>query len=66
MRDMGWSLWDPFGLMPAGESWDDESNRHFADEYDTHLLHAAGQLRRGATEADIVAYLDVIGWARQT
>ena len=43
--------------MPTGERWGDESNRHFADEYDTYLLNAAGQLRRGATDAEVVAYL---------
>ena len=43
--------------MPVGEKWNNENNRHFADEYDSYLLYAAGQLRRGATDTEVVAYL---------
>jgi len=57
LRDIGWSLWDPIGLMPSGQAWDNEASQTFADEYDTYLVHAAGQLRRGASDAEIVAYL---------
>ncbi|MBB4630217.1 hypothetical protein SAMN04244581_04955, partial [Paracoccus denitrificans] len=39
LRDIGWSLWDPIGLLdpesPAGR-WDDEANLSFADEYDSY------------------------------
>jgi hypothetical protein len=57
LRDIAWSLWDPLGLMPPGEAWNDEANQTFADEYDTYLVHAAGQVRRGAPDAEVVAYL---------
>ncbi|MES0812093.1 hypothetical protein ABLO27_21580 [Roseibium sp. SCPC15] len=57
LRDIGWTLWDPIGLLPAGEKWDDEGNRSFADEYDSFLIHAAGQLRRGTPDVDVVSYL---------
>ena len=36
---------------------DDEDCQPFADEYDNYLLKAAGQLRRGVPEGDVVSYL---------
>ncbi len=50
LRDIGWSLWDPIGLLPPGQAWD---RKPFADEYDAYLLAAAADLRRG-TPADAV------------
>lgn len=57
LRDIGWSLWDPIGLLGPDQRWDDEDCLHFADEYDGYLIAAASQLRRGASEADVVAEL---------
>lgn len=57
LRDIGWSKWDPIGLLSDGQKWDDEDCRPFADEYDSYLLQAAGQLRRGAAEEDVESYL---------
>jgi hypothetical protein len=57
LRDIGWSLWDPIGLLSPGQRWEDEDCLLFADEYDTYLLEAAGLLRRGAAESEIVDYL---------
>lgn len=57
LRDIGWSKWDPIGLLADGQKWDDEDCRPFADEYDSYLIQAAGKLRRGASEEDVVRYL---------
>lgn len=57
LRDIGWSKWDPIGLLADGQKWDDEECQPFADEYDSYFLQAAGQLRRGATEEEVVRYL---------
>lgn len=57
LRDIGWSRWDPIGLLDAEEKWDDEENQHFADEYDGYLLEVAGMLRRGSTDAEVVDFL---------
>jgi len=61
LRDIGWGLWDPIGLLgPEGfypGKWDEEANRHFADEYDSYLIDAAGQLRRRVPRERVVDYL---------
>ena len=57
LRDIGWSNWDPIGLLSAGQSWDDEECQDSANEYDGYLIHAASQLRRGASETEVVDYL---------
>ena len=60
LRDIGWSLWDPIGLLdPEGRPgrWDDEANLSFADEYDGYLISAASQLRRGTSPDEVVAFL---------
>ncbi len=57
LRNIGWSLWDPIGLMGPGQKWDDDDCQAFADEYDSYLLQAAGQLRKGTPEAEVAAYL---------
>lgn len=57
LRDIGCSIWDPIGLLPGGENWDDPDNLCFADEYDRYLIAAAGQLRRGTAADEVVDYL---------
>jgi hypothetical protein len=57
LRDIGWSIWDPIGLMGSGQKWDDEDCKPFADEYDSYLIQAAGQLRRGIVDVDVAEYL---------
>lgn len=54
LRDIGWSLWDPIGLLDEGERWD---GKPFADEYDGYLLRVAGMVRRGEPDEEIVEYL---------
>lgn len=60
VRDIGWSLWDPIGLISADQDWNDEECLPFADEYDSYLVQAAGQLRRGKSELDVAVYLATI------
>lgn len=57
LRDIGWSKWGPIGLLNDEQTWGDADCLSFADEYDTYLLQAAGQLRRGISEEDVVRYL---------
>ncbi|WP_323718411.1 hypothetical protein [Paracoccus aminovorans] len=60
LRDIGWSLWDPIGLLDPEYRpgrWDDEASLSFADEYDSYLIAAASQLRRGTRGDQIVAFL---------
>ena len=57
LRDIGWTLWDPIGLLVGQGKWDDEDNLSFADEYDRYLISAASQLRRGIPKTEIVNYL---------
>lgn len=57
LRDIGWSIWDPIGLLGSEQSWGDEDCLSFADEYDSYMMQAAGQLRRGVADADVAKYL---------
>lgn len=57
LRDIGWGLWDPIGILAPSAGWDDEGCEGFADEYDTYLATAARRLREGASAAQVVAYL---------
>lgn len=54
LRDIGWSLWDPIGLLSKDEHWKGQS---FADEYDGYLLRAAGMVRRGQPPENAIEYL---------
>ncbi|MGI9393024.1 MAG: hypothetical protein ACR2OY_00120 [Boseongicola sp.] len=57
LRDIGWKLWDPIGLLPSTGKWDDASSQSFADEYDQYLISAATQLQGGAPHEQVVEYL---------
>jgi len=57
LRDIGWAVWDPIGLMPEGCKWRDDAVAGFEGEYDTYLQNAAAQLRQGAAADDVVNYL---------
>ncbi|WP_166417524.1 hypothetical protein [Cochlodiniinecator piscidefendens] len=57
LRDIGWSFWDPIGLMPQEGNWDDEIHKPYVNEYDTYLLQAAAELRRGASDNEVISYL---------
>ena len=54
LREIGWSIWDPLGLSEEAEEWQGEA---FADEYDSYLLKAAGMVRNGKEDREIIAYL---------
>ncbi|TCR83663.1 hypothetical protein [Rhizobium sp. BK376] len=57
LRDIGWSLWDPIGLLGPNRRWDEDEAQGFANEYDTYLVEAAGLLRRGISDQDVVELL---------
>ena len=57
LRDIGWTHWDPIGLLVEGKHWDHEDAKPFADEYDSYLIAAAGMIRRGAPDQEVVAFL---------
>ena len=54
LRDIGWSLWDPIGLLDEEQNWRDVN---FADEYDSYLMKVAGMLRNGESENQAAEYL---------
>lgn len=54
LRDIGWVNWDPIGLLGTGDTW---SGKCFADEYDSYLIFAAGQLRRHKSDEEVIGYL---------
>ena len=54
LRDIGWNLWDPIGLLDEGQSWEHQA---FADEYDTYLVQAASRLRRNVPVDEVINYL---------
>lgn len=57
LRDIGWTLRDPIGLLGVEDGrLDDENSLGFADEYDTYLVSAAGQLRRGTDPERVAEY----------
>jgi len=61
LRDIGWKLWDPIGLLRSSEhsleKWTDQASQGFADEYDNYLISAATQLRLGKPRNQVVGYL---------
>ena len=56
LRDIGWSVWDPIGLICADQKWSDEDCLPFTDEYDTYFMQAAGRLKRGEAASDVASY----------
>ena len=50
LRDIGWSKWDPIGVGGPDHGWP-------ADEYDSYLLQAAGQIWNGQPEEAVADYL---------
>ncbi|MBE1202713.1 hypothetical protein [Aminobacter carboxidus] len=57
LRDIGWSAWDPIGLLTLGADW---RNEPFADEYDSYLIEAASGLRDGWPVKKATDYLLLI------
>ena len=49
LREIGWTLWDPIGLAPPDED--------FEDEYDSYLLQAAAKLWRAEPDDRVCDYL---------
>jgi hypothetical protein len=54
LRDIGWSEWDPIGLLPTGGNW---VVQPCADEYDSYLLNVARQLQDGWNIDEATTYL---------
>ena len=54
LRKIGWSAWDPIGLLDEGVSWE---NLTYADEYDGYLVRAAGMIKRLEPKEDVIDYL---------
>lgn len=54
LRQIGWSEWDPIGLQEIDPNWRANGGE---DEYDSYLLHVAGLIRNGRSEAEAVEYL---------
>ena len=60
LRDIGWTLWDPIGLLPPNARWDEDQYECFVDEYDNYLTYAASHLRDGTEAEAVVAYLEKV------
>lgn len=54
LRDIGWSQWDPIGIMEPGMRWESHAA---ADEYDGYLFAVANQLCAGGSDEDSILYL---------
>lgn len=54
LRHIGWTLWDPLGLLLPGERWQDDPGM---DEYDTYLLKVAKRFKAGQDREGLVKYL---------
>lgn len=52
LREIGWSRWDPIGLVNLDGRPD--------DEYDSYLLQAAERLWNGASQDEVADYLTII------
>jgi hypothetical protein len=53
LREIGWAKWDPIGVGGPKDGWP-------ADEYDTYMLQAAGQLWAGNSDEEVADYLFTI------
>jgi hypothetical protein len=54
LRHIGWSEWDPIGLQEIDPEWRLDGGD---DEYDSYLLHVAGLIQNGRSEAEAIQYL---------
>lgn len=54
LREIGWTLWDPIGLL---ESFDRSDEDFPKDEYDRYLLTAYGKFGNGASTEEVSDYL---------
>jgi hypothetical protein len=50
LREIGWAKWDPIGVGGPEHGWP-------ADEYDSYLLQAAGQIWNGQSDEEVADYL---------
>ncbi|WP_222042426.1 hypothetical protein [Rhizobium laguerreae] len=57
LREIGWSEWDPIGLLGNRDTW---RGAPFEDDYDDYLIHVADRLIAGDDEAELAAYLVTI------
>lgn len=54
LREIGWSKWDPIGLLHGVQDW---RNHCAKDEYDHYLQRAAKKAVAGVPEGEIASYL---------
>ena len=54
LREIGWSAWDPISLQEIDPDWRSDGGE---DEYDSYMLHVAGLIQSGRSEADAIRYL---------
>ncbi|MBY3433417.1 hypothetical protein HFN89_04585 [Rhizobium laguerreae] len=57
LREIGWSEWDPIGLLGNRDTW---RRAPFENEYGHYLIRVADGLIAGDDEAELVAYLVTI------
>lgn len=57
LRVIGWSQWDPIGLLGVTGSW---RGQPYEDEYDSYLYKAAQMLKNNSSVEEVADYLFVI------
>ena len=57
LREIGWSQWDPIGLLGVTGSW---RGQPYEDEYDRYLYRAAQMLKNNCSVEEVADYLFVI------
>lgn len=57
LREIGWTHWDPIGLMRNRDTW---IGQPFENEYDDHLIQVANRIIAGEDDVTLVAYLVVV------
>ncbi len=57
LREIGWSLWDPIGLLSLTGSW---RGGPYEDEYDRYLYNAAQMQKNNCSAEEVADYLFLI------
>ncbi len=57
LREIGWSHWDPIGLLGVTGGW---KGQPYEDEYDRYLYNASQMLKNNCSVADVADYLFLV------
>ncbi|MDW9479011.1 hypothetical protein GOB57_10085 [Sinorhizobium meliloti] len=54
LREIGWTEWDPIGILKNCENW---IGQPFENEYDHYLTHVADRAIAGDDDDQLISYL---------